>query len=828
MGNSTSRCKKGDKVLNDDNPLMGIGVAPFPPSGNGLGITAHPYQQEGRSHYDESFDDSFNDSRDISQDVSQDLEDVDLMQEQVSDEKKRSMPSSSSSSYIPSSLLGNHSNHLSDGVERMAPSPSPSPSKRKRHLVKKASNSKSRRVKSSHRQYKPNRMMTTSASFDLPSQSSSKGGPFSIPSTKPLPHLHTLPRVSTSSEVLSNDEALEVIAPARPSTTRCNPVIAGHKRLTLLGSNEILEPPSSTRSNPVLTSTVHEDMKHKQRFSDGDALDFEWVGGIPKRRKKKGLFSRVKTKVKILMGNQKRRAAPSTKTVNPTASNNAPSRHNKMEETSSSSLEQHEENKGLTSSASNQDDGPDQFQLRGMGKLPTILDESYQSTTDGSVHSSVNPPNSNGGIAIDNNEPVDTTRVLDDLDESSQDQSDFDQSGDVDDFAQLLGLGGDDESDEQYSTQEESIDASRDYSVVTEEVDDLKPTFSSCHKPPLNRSPPSQTMEDGRNVDNTYSNSYFDDLLDRAHGSYVEGQKDSRNEVQTPDVQLRLGHLFADMTMNQSRSRYHHLETPEHETPSVAEKVKTIIDVEGQVDENILGMTELLEESCDGEDAPHILLKDCQGAPISESFFIKIPEDGNQDYSEEDVDNHAQVIVNGCTDCLDQKEDTDDPESDTADKKGSRNIDVVRGTVSDRQGVTCDGSPSTHAVSLQESTSSVKESEKDKLSPLSNEDTSKPVESPYVESNPENGLKEITSSTTPLSLDTKPTEEQTKERKLTPMFQDKEDGAVAWQNLKNTNLLPEMQSDEDSYTEELNVLTNKRDESQLAATKSKFLVVLKL
>ena len=795
---------------------MGIGAATYSSSSDsGLGITAHPYQQTGQSHYhDESVEeDSFNDSRDMNQDVSQDLEDVELMQEQHA---------TSSSSYIPSTLFGNPSRRLSSQKDRMVPSSSPSPSKRKAHHVKKASNSKSRRVKTSHRQYKPNSITTTSArSNDVyvppqPQQSISQGGPFSIPPTKPLPHLHNLPpRISTSSEALLQNESLaleEVVEPPQePSTTRSNPDIAGHKRLTLFGSNEILEPPSSTRSDPVPATTTHANKRQKQRFSEGDTMDFEWVGGVPKcKGKKNGLFSRVKRKVKVLMGSQKSRVVVSpTRVEEPIP--NASSRRDSMQESSSALFEQHaqEESVVLTSSVWNQNNGPDQFQLRGLGKLPTILDESYQSTVNESFQGHAIPHNSSRNVATDNNIPLDTTRMLDDLEESSYDRSDNDQSNDIDVFAQLLGLGDHEEQDEDYSMHAESMDASRDYSVVTEEVDDLKPTFSSCHKPPLDRLPLSQTIEEEESdVDNTYSNSYLNDLLDKAHASYVEGQRDSKDEIKTPDVQLRLGHLFADVTMNQSRSRYHHLETPEHETPSVFEKDKDFINMQGQTDNNAVGMTELLEESCDEEDAPHILLKDCQGAPTNESFFIKIPEEGGgdnkdrDDSEEEELGCHPKEGASVESGYRDGEEENDGPERDTAENEETSKIKYPR------------------CPTLK---TSVEKTEKE-LNPLSNEDTSKPVNIPNVDLSPENKLNELSSSTTPVLLISKPKEGESKERKLTPMFLDKRDDVFV-QKLTSTNLLPDMQSDEDSYAEELNLLANTIDESQLAETKSEFLSV---
>lgn len=299
-----------------------------------------------------------------------------------------------------------------------------------------------------------------------------------------------------------------------------------------------------------------------------------------------------------------------------------------------------------------------EFQLHDDGKLPTILDVSYQSSTMNNNASMDHEGLLEGGGDDDNDHDLDNTSIdmenlfIDDNNQSDdQEEEEESESGllfhnDKSDYDQSDVVEKDDGSQfEKQSIVGDKVFATPVYSVVTEEAYDLASRFSSCTKSNYNTKNDLSTNNRAEELDVEDSDytAKLNSFLDKGHASYEAGQEPI-GDISIPTA--RLSDLFGEMTLNRS-NKYDLLDTPQErsvDTPqerSVDSSLResdhhrnyekeTTKDGEGKVDSRIAAL-DLLQETLDQEEdeSPYEMLKDCHNHPISESFIGRNDGDNN-------------------------------------------------------------------------------------------------------------------------------------------------------------------------------------------------------
>ena len=293
------------------------------------------------------------------------------------------------------------------------------------------------------------------------------------------------------------------------------------------------------------------------------------------------------------------------------------------------------------------------FKLHDNGRLPTILDVSYQSSTQGQDASMMNMTTMTGLLGettLDGDESNvksynDDSNVMKDDDSDKVDREllfeNLFENEDVEESEEEVENddieGGDEEESEENEHEQDStyteanIDNSQQptpgYSIVTEEFA-TEEEQSSAHDDDHNGC---QTDEKGNAEDldvnqsnNTVKSNSF---LDKEQSSYEEDEEQI-NEITMP--MARLTDLFGNITMN--NSRYHHLTSPQEENEDASNKVSSVSSqnesdssfVDDNIDSKMTNWDMLNETSLQDEEereSPYEMLKECHSHPIGESFF---------------------------------------------------------------------------------------------------------------------------------------------------------------------------------------------------------------
>ena len=234
------------------------------------------------------------------------------------------------------------------------------------------------------------------------------------------------------------------------------------------------------------------------------------------------------------------------------------------------------------------------YDLHDNGRLPTILDVSYQSSTM--------------NVSMDHegeNNQVNMASLLDDQNNDDE----WDEDNDVINIEPQL--------EEEIETCDTPVN-----SVVTEEAYDLKSRFSSCTKSHAHNGSNEKEVEklgalneadDDLDVNESDYTAHLNSFLDKVHASY-DADGEQVGDIQTPLV--RLGDLFGDMTLN--NSRYQHLDSSRDEEERVDKSVQgndvrnvTISSADEEYDPRLQALDILHETLEDGEDSPSRLLENC-------------------------------------------------------------------------------------------------------------------------------------------------------------------------------------------------------------------------
>lgn len=225
------------------------------------------------------------------------------------------------------------------------------------------------------------------------------------------------------------------------------------------------------------------------------------------------------------------------------------------------------------------------YNLHDDGRLPTILDVSYQSST------------MNVSVDHEDEKPLNLTSLLG---EDNNQQWEEEDTHDV----------------EYLDEQEDNPAGTPVNSVVTEEAYELKSKFSSCTKSIAHHEYNEKKLEavhesdDGLNVNESDYTANLNSFLDKVHASY-DAEGEQINDIQTPMV--RLGDLFGDMTLN--NSRYQHLDSSLDQEDKVNTSVQSrdlndITNVNEECDPRIQALDILHETLEEREDSPSQLLKE--------------------------------------------------------------------------------------------------------------------------------------------------------------------------------------------------------------------------
>ena len=283
-----------------------------------------------------------------------------------------------------------------------------------------------------------------------------------------------------------------------------------------------------------------------------------------------------------------------------------------------------------------------EYRLHDNGKLPTILDESYQSSTL--------------NTSVDNaqDKSVNLTNLLDGPEQDEGMEEEEDPHLQVDDAV------GEERWEEQKSPENERVVCGTpSYSVVTEEAYDLKSRFSSCTKSInyngyMSDQDYNQNYDkehDGLDINESNYTAKLNSLLDKGHASY-DAEGEQLGDIQTPMV--RLGDLFGDITLN--NSKYHNLDTPESYSSRINLHQHGSEDTscgDGESNPNMSTLDILHETLDEDEVSPCQILKACHDGPVGSSFAaIPEHEDNQSDGSSETVNyspNNDEKNVSQCS-----------------------------------------------------------------------------------------------------------------------------------------------------------------------------------